>query len=175
LSPQENSVNEGQFFDGGFEEDIQTSGDNFFNWQIKSEPQAQIAIDGSTPHNGARSLRILFKASSTFTFNSIAQLVVVEPATQYRFECYVRAKDLKSAGTPTLELPPIAPGTYDWQPLTVNFKTPPQTEAVLVRIGRASCGADAVCPIFGMVWYDDFNLQRLGGATTAAHDARSGK
>jgi hypothetical protein len=188
LSPQGNSVNDSQFVNGGFEEDIETSGDNFFNWQIKSEPQAQIAIDGSTHHDGARSLRILFKAPSTLAFNSIAQLVVVEPATQYRFECYVRAKDLKSAGTPTLEiidardgqtvlasLPPLAPGTYDWQPLTVNFKTPPQTEAVLMRIGRATCGTDGVCPIFGMVWYDDFNLQRLGGATAAPREARSGK
>jgi Flp pilus assembly protein TadD len=189
LTSQAASPTDAQFVNGGFEEEIGIVGDNFFNWQIKSEPQAQIAIDGSTHHDGARSLRILFKSSSTLAFSSaVTQLIVVEPATQYRFECYVRAKDLKSAGTPLLEiidardgktvlgaLPPIAPGTYDWQSLTVNFKTPPQTEAVIVRMGRASCGTDGVCPIFGMVWYDDFNLQRLGGAAAAPRDDRSGK
>ena len=165
-----------QFVNGGFEDDIATTGANVFNWQIKTDPQAQIAIDSSTRHGGARALRILFKASTILSFQNIAQLIVVEPSAQYRFECYVRAQDLKTGGTPRIEIidardgstvlgtsAPIAPGTYDWQPVTINFKTPPQTEAVTVRVGRASCGSDAVCPIFGMVWYDDFNLQRVTG------------
>jgi tetratricopeptide (TPR) repeat protein len=179
LNPQGDSAAAVQFVNGSFEGDIATGNENFFNWQIKSDPQAQIAIDGSTHHSGERSLRILFKASERLSFNSVAQLVVVEPATQYRFECYVRAKDLKSAGTPLIEIidardgatvlaatQPAAPGTYDWQPVSISFKTPPQTEAVTVRLGRAMCGADPVCPIFGMIWYDDFNLQRTGGAAT---------
>src|SRR5437868_6222847 len=68
---------------------------------------------------------------------------------------------------------PLAPGTYDWQPITINFKTPPKTEAVTMRIVRANCGANATCPIFGMVWYDDFNLQSIGGATDP-RDGHSG-
>ncbi|HEX8709480.1 MAG TPA: carbohydrate binding domain-containing protein [Pyrinomonadaceae bacterium] len=173
----------GQFINGSFENDINTEETSVFNWQVKSDPQAQVAIDGSTAHGGARSLRILFKASTTLAFNNVAQLIAVEPAAQYRFECYVRTADLKSAGTPVIEVldgadnttvlgssQPLSPGTQDWQPITVTFKTPPKTEAVTVRIGRALCGSDAVCPIFGMVWYDDFNLQRLGAA--AATGAR---
>jgi tetratricopeptide (TPR) repeat protein len=166
-----------QFVNGGFEEDIDaTAVASVFNWQIKSDAQAQIAIDGSRGHGGARSLRILFKAATTLSFQNIAQLVAVEPAAEYRFECYVRAQDLKSGGMPRLEIidardtstvlatsEPVAPGTYDWQPVTVNFKTPPQTEAVIVRVGRENCGSVAVCPIFGIVWYDDFNLQRVTG------------
>ncbi|MBA2734788.1 MAG: tetratricopeptide repeat protein [Acidobacteria bacterium] len=179
LSTEGASPKAAQFINGGFEEDINTSGTNVFSWQIKSDPQAQIVIDGSTRHSGARSLRILFKVSSSLSFNNIAQLVSVEPSAQYRFECYVRAEDLKSAGTPAIEivdatdgttvlavLPPIPVGTYDWQPVAINFKTPPQTEAVTVRIVRSTCSADAVCPIFGMVWYDDFNLQHVGGAAS---------
>ena len=34
-------------------------------------------------------------------------------------------------------------------------------EAILIRFTRTPC-TDAVCPIFGKVWYDDFNLQRFG-------------
>ena len=179
LNSDGDSIKDGQFVNGGFEEDIETTSVSPFNWQIKSDPQAQVAIDGSTRHSGARSLRILFKSSSTLAFNNITQLVIVEPSAQYRFECYARAEDLKSAGTPVIQIvdamdgatvlatsSPLAPGTYDWQPVAIDFKTPPKTEGVMMRIVRASCGADAVCPIFGMVWYDDFNLQRIGGATS---------
>jgi cytochrome c-type biogenesis protein CcmH/NrfG len=179
LNPGSDSAKGLQPVNGGFENDIDARGANVFDWSIKSDPQAQVAIDGSTWHSGARSLRILFKSSSTLSFNHVAQLVVVEPATQYHFECYARAKDLKSAGTPLIVITDatdgttvlgvsqaLAPGTYDWQPVTINFKTSPKTEAVTVRIDRATCGTDAVCPIFGMVWYDDFNLQSIGGATS---------
>jgi hypothetical protein len=180
------SVQVAQFVNSSFENGIDTQGANIFNWQIKSDPQAQIAIDGSTGHNSARSLRIRFNSRETLAFDNIAQIVVVEPATQYRFECYVRAQDLKSVGTLVIEIidgmdgktalgtsQPLAPGTYDWQPVTINFKTPPKTEAVTMRIVRATCGANATCPIFGMVWYDDFNLQSIGGAPDP-RDGRSG-
>ena len=179
LNPEAGLEKVKQFINGSFEDDIETTGASWLSWQIKSDPQAQIAIDGSTHRSGARSLRILFKAPSTFSFDNVAQTVVVDPATQYRFECYVRAEDLKSAGTPIIEIidasdgktilgasQPLITGTYDWQPITINFKSPPKTEAVTVRIVRATCGTDAVCPIFGIVWYDDFNLQSIDGATS---------
>lgn len=186
LNPEDGSAKARQFVNGGFENDIETSAANVLYWRVKSEEQAQIAIDGTTAHSGQRSLRILFKSSSSFAFNNVAQLVVVEPGTQYRFECYARAEDLKSAGTPVITItdamdgtsvlgnsPPLAAGTYGWQPVTISFKTPPKTEAVIVTIGRAMCGGDAVCPIFGKVWYDDFNLQIAGGAVEP-RDSRSG-
>jgi tetratricopeptide (TPR) repeat protein len=188
LNPDANSAKATQFFNGSFEDDIDTAaGVSFFNWQIKSDPQAQIAIDGRIGHSGARSLRILFKAPSTLPFNNVAQTVLVDPATQYRFECYVRAEDLKSAGTPIIQIidgldgktvlgasQPLANGKYDWQQVTINFKSPPNTEAVTVRIVRATCGTDAVCPIFGIVWYDDFNLQSSDGATSPRDSRSSG-
>ncbi|HYE64506.1 MAG TPA: hypothetical protein VD966_02920, partial [Pyrinomonadaceae bacterium] len=115
-------------------------------------------------------------------FNNVSQLVAVEAGTLYRLECYIRTEDLKSAATPVIEIVDSANGTAlgvsapfpvgknDWQSVTVDFKTSATTEAVTVRTGRASCGADTVCPIFGKVWYDDFNLQRVGGSV----DARDG-
>ena len=187
INPESSSTKAEQFLNGGFEDDIDASGANVFNWQIKADPQAQIAIDSSTRRGGARSLRVLFRAATTLAFQNVAQLVVVEPAAEYRFECYVRAEDLKSGGTPRIEIvdardnstvlatsAPAAPGTYDWQSVTLNFKTPPQTEAVLVRVGRASCGSISVCPIFGMIWYDDFNLQRVTG-TPGTRDNSNGQ
>ncbi|MDT4898894.1 MAG: hypothetical protein QOH25_3971 [Acidobacteriota bacterium] len=178
LNPGDASIEAMQLVNGSFENDINTAGNKIFNWQIKSDPQAQIALDGSTSHSGARSLRIFFRVSTTLAFNNVGQMVVVEPSAAYHFECYARAGDLKSGGTPLIEIidamdgstvlgasKPLPSGTYDWQLISINFKTPPKTEAVMVRIGRGTCGSDALCPIFGTVWYDDFNLQRISGAT----------
>src|SRR4030095_11319934 len=89
-----------QFTNGGFENDAGTGVAGLFSWQVTSVPQAQVAVDPNYRHAGQRSLRILFKSPSTLEFKNIAQLVVVEPGAQYRFTCFVRTEDLKSAGTP---------------------------------------------------------------------------
>lgn len=165
-----------EIFDPGFETDIDATGANIFGWKVLSVPQAQIGLDESNRHGGMRSLRIAFKSPSTLAFANISQLIAVEPNIQYRLEYYVRVENLKSAGTPLIQIldgadgttvlgasPPLPNSTRDWQRETVEFKSPPQSDAVIVRVSRASCGADPVCPIFGLVWYDDFNLQRTGG------------
>ena len=96
----------------------------------------------------------------------------VKPDTEYDFECYVRSQDLQSASTPRIEIADATEGqglagsdqaaaqTTDWQRIGFTFKTGAKTEAVTVKIVRTSCGEDPVCPIFGTVWYDDFNLKR---------------
>lgn len=166
-----------QFTNGGFENDAGTGIAGLFSWQVTSIPQAQVAVDPNYRHTGQRSLRILFKSPSTLDFKNVSQLVAVEPGTHYRFTCFVRIEDLKSAGTPIIEIldgaderhvlnasPQLPTGKSDWQPVTIDFETPATTEAVKVRIARALCVGDPVCPIYGIVWYDDFNLQRLGGS-----------
>jgi thioredoxin-like negative regulator of GroEL len=174
-------VEVGQFQNGGFESEMTGAGGaaaaNPFGWQVKSVPQAQIALDPRHRHAGARSLRVTFNAPDAFNFDNLSQLVVVEPSTQYRLECYVRTEELKSAGAPIIEIvdstdgsviassSPLPVGKNDWQPLTVDFKTASKTEAVTVRTGRAPCSMEgSVCPIFGTIWYDDFNLQRGNGS-----------
>jgi hypothetical protein len=176
LNRDASSAKVGEILDPGFETDIDATGANIFGWKVTSVPQAQIGLDESNRHGGLRSLRIAFKSPSILAFTNISQLIVVEPDTQYRLEYYVRIEELKSGGTPFVQVldsadetkalaasQPLPNGTRDWQVETLEFKSPPQSEAVVVRVNRASCGADTVCPIFGLVWYDDFNLQRLGG------------
>jgi tetratricopeptide (TPR) repeat protein len=176
----------GEILNPGFETEIDATGTNIFGWKMTSVPQALINFDEDNRHDGMRSLLITFKSPSTLAFANISQLIVVEPNVQYRLEYYVRAEDLKSGGTPLIHVldsadetkvlaasQPLPNGTRDWQAETIEFKSPPQSEAVIVRVSRASCGADTVCPIFGLVWYDDFNLQRLGGSGNA--NASSGR
>ncbi len=170
----------GQIQNGGFESDkaIVTggvmTGANAFSWYVQSVPQARVAIDTRIHQGGARSLRVVFNAAANLSFTNISQLVAIDPATRYRLQYSARTKDLKSAGTPVLEVvsaldnsvlgtsSPLSVGTSEWQQLTIDFATNAKTEAITLRTNRAACG-DVVCPIFGIVWYDDFNLQRLDG------------
>jgi len=163
---------EGKLVDGGFEDDLIPQTGAVFGWQVKSLQQAQVGIDPNRGHNSGRSLRIVFQVPSRLDLISVSQLVPVRPDTQYDFECYVRSHDLQSASTPRIEITdategqgvtasePAPPGRSDWQRIAFSFKTGAKTEAVTVKIIRTSCGEDPVCPIFGTVWYDDFNLKR---------------
>ncbi|HYE66298.1 MAG TPA: hypothetical protein VD966_11995, partial [Pyrinomonadaceae bacterium] len=81
------SVRIGQLVNAGFEDDIGTGETGPFGWQVKSIPQAQVALDTGRPHGGERSLRVLFNAPMTLEFNNISQLVAVEAGTLYRLEC----------------------------------------------------------------------------------------
>ncbi len=159
-------------FDSGFEQSISGPG-AVFGWQVKSGQQVQVAIDPTTKHGGDRSLRLLFKARSNIDA-SIAQLVVVRPGTQYDLEFFLKTNKLESAGTPVWEVLDAADGavlarseaapggTNGWQHVVTAFKTGAKVEAIIIRLNRASCGENSVCPIFGNLWYDDFDLKRRG-------------
>src|SRR5206468_7163949 len=139
-----------------------------------------ITIDKVNPHSGQNSLRIVFKSPSKLENIPVSQTVIVEPDTQYKLQFYARTEGLVSASTPLLVVKDLAGQTLasapalplsanDWLPVTLNFKTKPKDEGVLISFYREPCSnKDPVCPIFGNVWYDDFNLQRIGGGPATA-------
>jgi tetratricopeptide (TPR) repeat protein len=163
----------GKVLDGGFEGNHAGASSGAFDWQIKSVQQAQVAIDTAGAHSGSHSLRLLFKARSKIDI-AVSQLAVVEPGTEYDLACFVKTNKLESAGTPEVEVldasdgtllarsQPAPAGDNTWQPIALGFKTGTKSEAVVIRIGRASCGDNSDCPIFGSAWYDDFELKRRG-------------
>jgi Flp pilus assembly protein TadD len=161
----------GQFVDRGFEDRVVNVPAVLFGWQLPSVAQVQILVDGTQGHSGSASLKMNFEVRSQLDAIGVSQLVAVEPDTQYDFECYVKTEKLVSAATPILVFsdlandavlatsPPLPSDDNDWQRLSLSFKTGPKTEAVRFLINRAKCDADSpVCPIYGTVWYDDFNL-----------------
>ena len=104
-----------------------------------------------------------------------AQLVPVQPNTDYDFECYVATEKLETGSAPQIQIldantgaglfdSSMAPGgTNDWTRINAAFKTSDKTEAIMLKIMRPKCGdveQNPVCPIFGSVWYDDFSLKR---------------
>lgn len=183
INPQgANGLQEERVFNGGFEGDVGLSQDNPFDWRVQTAAQAQVGIDERYRRSGNRSLRIRFNAPGAVNTNNFLQQVVVKPSTAYSLEYYVRTNDLQSAATPYILVQdvgdgtllgasaPLPVGTSDWRLVTLDFKTTAKTEAIYIVLNREACPSETVCPIFGIVWYDDFNLQR--GATGADPEGR---
>ena len=171
-----------QFWNGGFENPVPLSDPKPFRWVIDSPPQAQIVIDPRGRTQG--SLQIIFKASTRLESIPVSQMIVVEPETQYRIQFYQRTEGLITASTPAVVIsdsvdktqlassPPTPTGTNDWQLVTLDFKTKPKHEGISLGLIRAACeGNQPICPIFGTIWYDDFNLQRVRGGSGASRRA----
>ena len=167
------AVTAGEISNGGFESDIGPAGKRLTGWQVApSSTGVKVTIDPRGARGGDRSLCVTFNAPSQADFGNVLQFVVVEPATRYRLSFHVRTEELRSAATVLAQVldasaaqpaplgasAPVPAGTAAWQEVAFEFTTGPQTEAVLLRLTRANC-PDGVCPIFGKVWYDDFDLQ----------------
>jgi tetratricopeptide (TPR) repeat protein len=171
-----------QFWDGSFEKPVPVSDTKPFRWIIGSPAQAQIVIDPRGRTRG--SLRIIFKAATRLESIPVSQTIVVEPDTQYRIQFYQRTEGLITASTPAVVIsdavdktqlvssPPMPSGTNDWQLVTLDFKTKPKHEGISLGLIRAACeGNQPICPIFGTIWYDDFNIQRVNGTSGPARRA----
>ncbi|MGI8786615.1 MAG: carbohydrate binding domain-containing protein [Pyrinomonadaceae bacterium] len=156
---------------GGFERPIGNIKDTYFGWRVAPIEKVEVKLDPTQKHEGSRSLRITFSGYSEPTLYAISQYVTVEPSAKYRLTFWFRTENLKSGGTPALEIynanddkgivksDSFPTGTSDWQQVKLEFIAPANAEAVGLRTVRAFCGN--VCPIFGTLWYDDFKLERL--------------
>ena len=155
---------------GGFEEQIGETENVYFDWKIEPVEKMDVKLDPTHKHSGNRSLRVTFNGFSELQLSNIFQMLAVQGNTKYRLSFWLKTEDLKSAGTPTLEIvdasadkiitvtKPFPTGTNNWQQINLDFTTPETTEAVLLRTTRAYCGER--CPIVGTFWYDDFQLTK---------------
>ena len=167
-------VEPGVIIDNSFEHAVTYGPDNIFGWQVKGGPQMQAGIDPNKSNGGSRSLRMSFQVRANLDSINVSQLVVVQPKTEYEFECYVSTEKLETGSAPFVQIldanggaellstPPAPNGTNDWTRISSTFKTGEKTEAVILKIVRTSCSTEEtpVCPIFGSVWYDDFSYKR---------------
>jgi tetratricopeptide (TPR) repeat protein len=174
LVPAQIQSVEGAFVDGNFESGMGYHDGSIFGWKVTSTPQAQIGLDPAQGYQSDRSLRILFQVRAKLDSIDVSQLIPVAPDTQYDLEYAIRTSKVESADLPVVVIvdeidgkvlatsPPAVSGTNEWKAEKFSFKTGPKTQAITMRIQRASCGPDAMCPIYGTIWYDNFNLQRRG-------------
>ena len=156
---------------GGFEKALGTPEDNYYGWNVeRTDNKLDIATDSSVKHQGNRALRLNFRTYVRAELGNPWQIVGTQPGTSYVLHFWARTENLKSAGMPTVEVvdpsdnrliatsPAINAGTNDWQEFSIEFKAPEAVDGVFVRVARSYCG-DA-CPIVGILWLDDFSLNR---------------
>ena len=155
---------------GGFEDAISYTDYIYFNWKISPTEKMDINLDGAQKREGARSLRVSFNGFSSPQLSNIYQTIVINPGQTYVLSFWLKTENLKSAGTPVLDVldkrdnkiiatsKPFPVGTNDWQEVKIEFTAPADTEAVYLRTARVFCG-DA-CPLVGTFWYDDFKLAK---------------
>lgn len=161
----------GKIQNGGFETIINREEISYFNWKIAPAEKTEVRHDSTQKHEGSRSLRVVFSGFTGVQYANIYQIVAVEPAAKYRLSFWYRTENLKSAGNPLIEVVNanddklITAGkafesgsTEGWQRQEIDFVVPPQAEGVTIRVARAFCGNQ--CPLFGTVWFDDFQISK---------------
>jgi len=154
-------------WDGGFEMDA-VEGLNQFNWVIRPNKFAWIAIDRSVARTGGRSLKVVFSGLDTTTLSDqVQQTIVLKPGAGYRLECYAKAKNLITPEGPRIAVigqggligasGPVSVDSDDWQRLTISFVAPAnQAAATLAVVRTPKFSYDD--PTRGIIWFDDFTL-----------------
>lgn len=154
-----------------FEKPIGDVKDVFYGWKIAPVEKVDVKLDPTQKHDGMRSLRVSFNGYMQPILFNIGQIITVEPSVRYRLSFWLRTENLKSGGTPTLEIYNINEnktiaksasfpvGTNDWQQMKIEFTAPQNVEAISLLTTRTFCGSE--CPIIGTFWYDDFKLEKV--------------
>lgn len=162
----------GSMFDGGFEGTIREPENEIFGWRINRQENNFEAMQvSSEASEGKRSIKLVFRNFSKPGFFNVAQSVVVEPGERFRLSFKIRSENLRSAGMPYLNISALKPaetiaqtelfeiGSNDWKEISVEFRVPEAVDVIDIRTVRQACSAE--CAISGILWYDDFRLQRL--------------
>lgn len=162
----------GEILNGGFEEPLLVS-NSTLGWIVsRSQPKAKLAVDVTEKFGGARSLQINFDGDWDAGAPLLSQTIVVSSEQHYRLSFAFKTKDLVTGGPPRIAIADaksnqilgksdaISQSTGAWQQMNVEFTTPQNGGAVVIRLTRDNC-ATSVCPIFGVVWLDEFSLQKL--------------
>jgi hypothetical protein len=160
--------------DGGFENRI-VGDEHGFGWRVVTDLRGvSLAQDSNGPHAGSQSLRLDFDGDSDPTATIVSQYVRVVPKTRYRLDFAARTQEIVSGGLPIVvvtdisgrderqlaQSTPLPQGTNEWHENFVEFSTANETGAIRIGLQRRPCNSRP-CPIFGSLWLDDFNLQRL--------------
>lgn len=157
---------------GGFETGWGKPEDTLFGWRVvRTDGRVDIASDTAVRFQGDRSMKINFRQYDKPEYYNVAQIVTVQPGARYRLSVMVRTENLKSGGTPLVQVwnvsdgaviaatEQFASGTADWRQYSVEFTAPEGAQGVGIRTARAYCGEQ--CPIVGVMWYDEFKLERV--------------
>ena len=159
-------------WNGSFEQEINPVFAQF-DWTLKDNDFARVAIDPQNARTGTQALRIAFMGKDTARIDGeIKQLLLVKPGRRYRLEYQYKIRDLITPMGPRLAVTeqmsqavvaasePLPEGTHAWQQGSLEFTAPANSSAVLLQIQRIpKYSYDD--PTRGYVWFDDFVLKEM--------------
>lgn len=160
-------------YDGGFEGPL--SFDEFgFGWRLfRGSQSVKLAADPSLRQSGSKSLLVEFLGDSNPDTPLLSQVILVKPSTRYRLNFAARTQEIVTGGLPLAvvsnsagsrkrlaESPALAQKSTDWQVVSFDFQTEPETDAITLSIQRKNC-TTSPCPIFGSIWLDSFSIEEL--------------
>lgn len=170
IMSEENSQSQLLLWNGGFENDINPVFAQF-DWMLKDNDYARVAIDPQNARTGTQSLRIAFLGKDTARLDGeIKQLLLVKPSKRYRLEYQYKIRDLITPMGPRVVLTepssqallaasePLPEGTHAWQQGSVEFTALANSSAVLLQIQRIP-KYTYDDPTRGYIWFDDFVLK----------------
>jgi len=157
---------------GGFEEPLLLDGSPLA-W-VLAQPQTnpKLAVDVAEKAGGQRSLQVSFAGEWDVNASPLSQTIIVRPGQRYRLTFALETKDLVTGGPPRIVLTdaannqklgqsePFPQTTNGWEQMRVDFTAPANAEAVVISLVRDNCSSSP-CPIFGVVWLDEFRLEKF--------------
>ncbi|HKY05545.1 MAG TPA: hypothetical protein VJQ56_11685 [Blastocatellia bacterium] len=162
-------------YNGGFETERRKDFTQF-DWVISQSEFARVSIESREAHTGSRSLRVAFAGRDTTRLDGeIKQTILLAEGARYRLRLFIKADGLETPSGPRIAVTdaatssviassePFRAGSYDWQPLTIEFDVPrarTRYAAAYVTVQRKPQFAYDE-PTRGTVWLDDFTLDRL--------------
>lgn len=166
--PEDEKFAVGNLFNSDFEQNVKPANASIFDWKIGDGIMPQISLDASQKHAGIRSLIMIYNSTDGKDLRTIQQIIAVESGKNYKIEGFYRS-DLKTIGVVKLEILDAADNkvlasadtqsnSKDWLSVSANFTIPATSQGVIIRLGSVTC-KQALCPISGKIWFDDFSLK----------------
>jgi len=157
---------------GNFEAPLLNMG---FGWRMQDVPGVYAGLDTATFHSPGHSLSVQFSGKQNLNYHQIFQFVKVLPNHAYQLQAFMKTQNITSDSGPKLEvvdaynpgaLNQFTPGmtgtSGGWNPVSLNFKTGPKTELLLVALVRQPSKSEDDTAITGKVWLDDVQLTSAG-------------
>ena len=154
----------------GFEEDRPKRG---FDWRYsdKSNTMWLIRRVTSEQYEGQYALKVRFGGLENVNFHHLYQIVPVLPDTAYQLSFHCKTRNLTTDQRPFIEVSgfqtrglyrksDMLPAHGDWHTSGIDFTTPPDCNAMVVRLRRMKSGRFD-CNISGTVWLDHFTLEKV--------------
>ena len=153
----------------GFEKDITRQGFDWYFWDNNRNNWEFKRVNRDS-FEGKYALKILFNGRENISFQHFYQIISVEPQVKYRLSYSWKSRNITSDQGPFVEITsfdrqglyitgPMITGTSGWRKESIEFIIPDRCQAVLLRVRRfPSQRFDS--KIRGVLWLDDFQLQR---------------